>query len=178
MLVFGGYETMPYVSFDPMSIPGINKYIIMNLYSIYDQGIRLDNLVPCPIPPAEIVLSEDQLVFDGMYINYLITNPYAFTDLMKIMYPLYENSDILVYILVGNDIYRDCITQSLIKFIQERYGYVSNYISDISDIECLQHSSFNSFGILNFDQDKARYIDYLIQNNQLDIPNAEGDNLI
>ena len=172
MLIFGTYKTAP-GKFDPNMIPGIQKVLLFNMYSIYDQGEMVYNLVPQPYPPEEILLSPDQLIFDNMYANYLMTNTYAFIDLMKIMYPLYENSDLLAYVLVGDDVYRDAMTQSLIKFIQERYGYISNYINDIEDIPYVQHSDFSRYGIMNLDADKEKFIQLMIQSGQMVIKDEE-----
>lgn len=169
MLVFGKSNTVPGVAFDPMSIPGITKCVIFNFFSLYDIGIRLDNLIPYPYPPEEIVFSSDELVFDGMYANYLLNNQYAFTDMMKLMYELYTNSDVLVYVLVGDGSYRDGIAQSLVKFIQERYGYVTNYINSIEDLECLQDSGFSNYGLINFDIDMERYQYNVYQSENIEV---------
>lgn len=170
MIIFGTESTRPGI-FDPMYIPGIKKVLVLNLYSLFDMGEQIPNIIPFPFPVPELVYSDDQVQLDMIYADYLTNHIPAFMDLMKILYPLYENSDLLVYILISHDPYRDVMTESLIKFIQERYGYICNLINTLEDVLYVQDGSFSYNGIIAMDMDKEKYINILYDTGQLNLPN-------
>lgn len=172
MIIFGTEQTRPGL-FDPVYIPGIKKVLVLNLLSLFDMGDQIPHILPYPYPAHELVFSDDQLQLDMMYADYLINHIPAFIDLMKIMYPLYENSDLLVYILITHDPYRDVITESLIKFIQERYGYICNEINTLEDVMYVEHGTFNYVGIMNMDMDKEKYINILFDDGKLNLPKED-----
>lgn len=157
MIVFGTHETSP-DKINYIGYKGIRSVMVFNLSSLYQLGEQLFALIPNPLPDVSI-LESDQIAFDVAYMNYVIGNDQAFMELMKIMYPTYENSPtLLVYILIGNDPYKDMITESLIKLIQQRYSYNCNRINTIDDISCIEDSDMNIYGLYNFDQDKERLV--------------------
>ena len=122
---------------------------VFNLSNSYEMGIGLDSLVP-PFFPTE---GKD---FDLNYANYILTNENAFTQMMHIVYSLYEGKNI--FVMVGNGDYREYLTDSLIKFIQQRYGYNSYIINEIDDLLAVTDSEFSIQGLYNLDQDKERYV--------------------
>ena len=105
---------------------------VYNMSSLLELGIRLNNLIP-PIynPDGSLMDFRDERQFDQWYANYLMSNNAAFVDMMSIVYDLYNGINVLV--LIGHDDYKDIITESFIKFIQQRYGYNSNLLNDYND---------------------------------------------
>ena len=79
-----------------------------------------------------------------------------FMELMKIIYNLYLHNH--VYILVYQSDTFDIVTESLMKLIQQRYGYNYQMINDISDIDYYDDSSFSVPGLYNYDIDQERYM--------------------
>ena len=111
------------------------------------------------IPPVKVSDYRDEKEFDIMYANYIINNDNAFIDLMKIIYDEYDSGNIdPICILVERDEIRDCLTESLIKFIQQRYGINSYLINTVEDREYREPSSFDITGLYNLDQDKERFV--------------------
>lgn len=138
MLVFGPF------------MHGLEFDYIFNLTSS-KEGLYRINLIP---PFGDQLYSKD---FDMLYANYLLQNDNAFLELMeKIVYPLYNGKS--VYITVSSCLDEfDYISESLQKFIQARYGIVSNNINDIEDLNYLQESNFSIDGLYNLDIDKERF---------------------
>ena len=134
-----------------------DKFKILNLSSLSEKGDRLFNLLP-PFP-AELYDADKEKAFDLAYAEYIMANDKAFMDLMKIIYPEYENSadNIIIYIMVDFDDMRMAITESLIKFIQQRYGIICNIINKEDDWDYIEGSDFNIIGLGNLDADKERY---------------------
>ena len=100
----------------------------------------------------------DTLEFDVNYANEILNNnPKMFEDLMKIMMNSHEGY--IVIILVYRDAFRDSIMESLIKLIQQRYGYNSWIINDIDDIDGVNESTYSSIGLVTLEEDIKRYRD-------------------
>ena len=51
----------------------------------------------------------------------------------------------------------DAVKESIIKFIQIRYGYNCWEIEDIDDLQVIDEPFFTPMGIMNLDNDKLRY---------------------
>jgi hypothetical protein len=98
----------------------------------------------------------DQELFGQYYTAYVLSNKEPFMALMDIVYNLYEGYDVLL--LIGRDEFRDILTETISKIIQQRYGYISNIISDLCDLEGLQEGQFSIQGLYTLDQDKEIYI--------------------
>jgi hypothetical protein len=142
MLLVGNYECIPH---------HINGLVMFNLSSLREGYERL-NLLP---PTTQDYNYYDEKNFDLQYANHILTNESLFLELMKIIYALYEGKD--VYILVTRDEFFDMVTESLIKFIQQRYGYISSVLNEPSDIDYVdREASFSIQGVFNLDQDKER----------------------
>ena len=80
--------------------------------------------------------------------------------MMKIILPVYNGED--VYLIVYHDNgYFDAITESVVKFIQNRYGIIPVYINDMIDYDFTPtqyNMSLSVNGLFNFDQDKEIYV--------------------
>ena len=113
-----------------------------NMYSMNQSGL-----------PTNIYV--ETVEFDYQYANAIFNNDQMFEAFMSIMIPVYEGINTIL--LVQRDPYRDCLMESLIKLVQQRYGYNSWIVEDIDDIECLREPTFNPYGIMALDADIRRY---------------------
>lgn len=142
---------------------------VYNMSSLLELGIRLNNLIP-PVynPDGSLMDFNDERMFDQWYANYLTTNNAAFIEMMNIIYDLYNGINVLI--LIGHDDYKDIITESFAKFIQQRYGYNSNMLNDYNDWYYMRESSFTIQGIYNLDIDKERFVNMIpINPNEVNV---------
>ena len=96
------------------------------------------------------------LEFDQYYINLILSDNNYFIQFMNIIIPLRDGKD--VYILAYNeDTVFNPITETLMKFIQQRYGYDYQEVHYMEDINMMDLSSFTTPGIIQFDEDFNRY---------------------
>ena len=135
----------------------IDTGLVFNLTSMKEGLRNLQSL----IPPNEIGRFEGR-DFDIAYANYILMNDFVFLDFFEIIYALYNNLD--VYIVVSNDDWSENLIESLMKLIQQRYGYNGTRINSFDDyLFLINYSSNNSefgtfdFYIKNLDQDKERF---------------------
>lgn len=128
----------------------INKDIlIFNLSSFYSGFIDITDLcTSVPISnntdmiPMDFVQSS---LFDNQYSCYITNNIILFTKLLMVVSNSYEGN--ISIVLIQHDIYRDAITESIIKLIQQRYGYMSWVIDDMDDIPALRELPPTPFGL-------------------------------
>lgn len=138
MLVFGDHTCL----FEAKNM------MIYNLSSLIEGYPRLDLL-----PPYTTSYDEKQVDID--YANYIMTNDYAFYNMMNIVVALVNGFD--VFILIGTEDVHEFIAESLQKFIQQRYGLISYFIHSPEDIANIHDVSMLSInGVYNFDQDSQR----------------------
>lgn len=148
MLVAGNYTLVNKVREE--------NFIIFNLSSYLEgyQRLRLQ-------PPMSVYNPEEQ-VFDMNYANFLLNNDVAFYDLMQIVLNLYDGRNIYILYNIDDD-YNELIAESLLKFIQQRYGYNYYIIQSYEDLDFIisndTNSNFTINGIYNLDIDKKRYIE-------------------
>jgi len=137
---------------DYTCIPDMKNLHVYNLSSLVEGYPKVDIL-----PPVTQIDYMDELGFDISYSNYIMTNDNVFFEFFsKIIYPLYNGIDI--YLIITRNIFYDRITESLFKFIQQRYGYLCAIINEVSDIEDLNPDiGFTTAGIFNLDIDKERF---------------------
>ena len=136
--------------------------IVFNLTSFYNSShydvsvtnLAVNaNLVQAPLPMPQFV---EMLEFDMRYAELLLSQPQMFHSLFSIVY--YNYIGYLVIVLVQRDRYRDCIMESIMKLIQQRYGFNSWLLEDINDVELVDEGSYTSIGIMNIDADIQRHI--------------------
>ena len=134
----------------------IMVYNLSSLYSGYiDCTDLLTNIAPInntAMPLPEFVQSVD---FDIQYSAMIMNNQILFVKLMMILSNSYEGA--ISIVLVQHDFYRDAIMESIIKFIQQRYGYNCWIIEDPDDIYCINEPHYTPMGLLNLDADLQRY---------------------
>lgn len=94
----------------------------------------------------------------GNYMDYLLRDDCAFMDMMKVVYSIYENKNVVVLIdTTDKDILR-CV-ESFQKILQYRYDLVSNIIFEEEDKVTLVDTEFSVKGLYNLDLDKARFVE-------------------
>lgn len=133
-----------------------SEWILLNLNANTQQyGARL-NLIP------PLGMNTASMEFDTQYINLLLSDPNYFMQFMYIMNYL-KNGYNVVLLIYNEDTVFNAITETLVKFIQQRYGYNYQFLNDVEDFNQWDQSSFTAPGIIQFDQDYNRYEEYLIK---------------
>lgn len=147
---------------------------VFNLSSLKEGYYKLSYL----IPPNSIGVFTGR-DFDIAYANYILGNDTVFVQFFNIIINLYYGKD--VYIITSPEDWSENLIESLLKLIQQRYGYNGAYIGSKEDYYALLNSNTRfefekGFGLLNLDQDKERYA-ILIQiiNNRMNPPAYGGD---
>lgn len=148
---------------DILSLTFSGNGVIFNLTSYKEGFNRLNYLVP----PNEIGRFTDR-DFDIAYANYIFQNDTVFCQFFQIIYNLYIGNN--VFIMYNSADWSENILESLIKLIQQRYGYNAVRIdSDEDYIYAANNFDFGfapGYGLFNLDQDKERF-SYLIENFRL-----------
>lgn len=157
MLLYGNSRNIP------------DNVVVFNLTSLKEGYRRLDLL----IPPNQLGLYTGR-DFDIAYANYIMSNDMVFKEFFDIIHCLYIGQD--VYIIIDEEAeWSENITESLLKLIQQRYGYNASHISCFDDFvyACNNDiSDFNPyFGVYNLDIDKQRY-EYMCESMRLSSPGA------
>lgn len=115
------------------------------------------------IPPNSLGASSEYN-FDVLYMQYIMSNDLIFCEFFTIIYSLYTGKD--VYLIVSDEEdWAETLNESLLKLIQQRYGYNAIRVNSIDDIIFSDPGEFDSsYGIYNLDEDLERYI-YIMQKN-------------
>lgn len=139
---------------------------IYNVSSMREGFINLQIL----IPPNIIGKTFDR-EFDINYFNYILGNDNVFMEFFRIIQDLYLGKN--VYLMFGEDDWSENLCQSLLKIIQQRYGYNGYYITNFNDYVYISMNDTSDFdkeyGIYNLDQDKMRY-SYLVKSIEVRLP--------
>ena len=93
--------------------------------------------------------------FDIQYANALVSDPVLFGKLLLIISASYEGY--VTILLVDRDAYRDAVMESIIKFIQQRYGYNCWIVEDPEDIECLKETPYTPTGLMMLNEDLLKF---------------------
>ena len=131
---------------------------ILNFNSLNEKYPRLHLM-----PPLNLG-SKNEYDFDMKYAAYIMNDPNVFFDLMQIMYPLYEGED--VFLLVDDGPIMEMIVESFQKFIQQRYGYNSAYITCLDDLLNADDGDFSELGTMNMRDDRER-LSYMLESERL-----------
>lgn len=141
---------------DPRLAPTWREGLIIFNFTSMVEGIDRLNIIPPPIERT------DDYTFDMYYANWLINDINGFDSLVRLMYLLYLGYDI--YLCTSDYYYTENINESLLKFIQARYGYIGNVIHTMEDLNYVKEGEFSLGGLANLDMDKERYCEMAIQN--------------
>lgn len=136
------------------------------IYNLTSLREGLDNL-RLLIPPNNIGQTFDR-EFDINYANYIMDNDMVFCEFFRIIYDLYIGLDVVL--ISYKDDWCENLLESLLKLIQQRYGYNSVKIDSDEDYIYARNNVFSDFapgyGVYNLDQDKERF-SYIIENFRL-----------
>ena len=154
----------------------MSKYACMDNLNIYNysslkEGLYRLNLMP-PMFDWSGCTEHD---FDVWYANWLLTDPAAFYDLMRVMYDIYSGID--VYLCVSDVPELQWINESFMKFLQQRYGINCFIINEPEDFLYAKDygSGFSIEGLGNFDIDKERMAEIAMMNTMNDKSNHAYD---
>lgn len=135
-----------------MTIP--QNVIVFNITSLNESIPKLKLLTP----PGNIGYLDGR-DFDIAYYNYIFSYDNVFFEFFQIIYNLYIGNDVYLAMIDGID-WSENLMESLLKVIQQRYGYNAYRIEYPQDYQnALNHrSDFDpTFGLVNLDADKMRY---------------------
>ena len=137
---------------------GITSVIKFNLSTYYVDVPTLFNLVPTFTNKQDKSLNDyDNPSFDIAYHRYLLDNNVTFNEFMSIVIPANMNPDCLIQVLIKQSEFRDVVTESLLKLIQQRYGYNCYIVNEVEDFIYTDESDFSIPGLFAFEQDRARW---------------------
>ena len=138
---------------------------ILNLSSLNERFPRV-----ALMPPPNLHFMNDE-IFDENYFYYIFNNDLVFMELMKIIIPLYHGNNVCL-LVTQNEVF-DKITESLLKLIQQRYGYngiVINEAEDLLMFDTLVYEdgefSLPGLAMLDIDKERFSYLSLSLQNNQ------------
>lgn len=159
---------------NPQIISQVKDPIVFNLSSYYSGYNDISNLVRAAssvvqnrpvamegmfaqgIGGSELIDYISSPDFDIRFANLLTSDDHLFISIMKIMINSYEGKNVVI--LVHHDEFRDCVAESIIKFIQVRYGYNCWIAEALEDLSCLRQDFFTPTGIMSLDEDRKRYM--------------------
>ena len=150
------------------------QFIDRSSFKIYNLTGMIEGFdsIQALIPPNDLGRL-DSFEFDVNYFRYVMENNQIFIIFFRIIQSLYTG--VPVYIISDEADWCESLIESLLKIIQQRYGYNGFCVKDDEDVLfALQrdNSSFNpSYGLQNLDMDKARY-QYLVK--QIEMFNPGG----
>ena len=155
MLVFGPFRSMP----------KDESFIAFNLSSSTQVIPRLPGLFILPNMQGATSLEQREQMewnFDTWYYDYVLNDPIACSSLMMILSALYEGKNVYICISeYSSDPIIAMLNESFMKLIQTRYDIKYSIINDPEDIMYIPKDGceFASvMGIMNFDQDKNRFM--------------------
>lgn len=138
-----------------MNIRFAGEGVEYNFTSFKETGNRLEYLLPNP------QFIDDRYEFDVMYANYIMNNDQVFVEFFQIIYNLYIGKDVFLAVDPYEN-WAENILESLLKLIQERYGYPAVKIESEEDYVFARSNficDFNpEYGLYNLDIDKDRFL--------------------
>lgn len=142
MLIFGDHNIL-----GKLEIKNLRVY---NMGSIHQTGMNISNLIPA-------YNTIDNKEFDLYYANSLLHDKTLFITYMQIIYDLYMGFNVFVLVNGTKGDYSEYAVESLIKFIQQRYGIISNVLESEEDFDTLVEHDFSLTGLYNLDIDKEKF---------------------
>ena len=145
MLYYGNSSIIPILK-DGTSVYNITSY---------REGLQTLNLLP---PFDRRLYTNDCRDFDIEYAKWIFDYDVPFYDFFRIVFDLYSGYD--VCLIMTDDDWSENIIESLLKLIQQRYGYNGCRIYDLDSYIYAQNnitSGFEGFGLASFDFDRDRF---------------------
>ena len=138
----------------PNNIDFIDNAKIYNISGMREGFENLQIL----IPPNNIGMTYGR-DFDINYYNYIMINNNVFIEFFRIVNDLYIGRN--VYLIFDDGDWSENLCQSILKIIQQRYGYNGYLITCFNDYiyaSMNDKSTFDTnYGLYNLDIDKERY---------------------
>lgn len=134
----------------------INVFNLSSLYSGFTDVTELITRVS-PINSTGMIMPVfvESPDFDIRYASGILNDPLLFSKFMMFVKPSYEGS--ISIIMVQRDPYRDAVMESLIKLIQQRYGYNCWVIEDADDISFIKEGDYSPYGLLALKDDVSKF---------------------
>lgn len=130
----------------PVTGGNCHVYNFSSLYSGYeDATVFLTRAAPINDTGLSMPEFVESPQFDFKYAAYIMNDPQLFALLVQIVCESFNGN--LVVMLVQRDAYRDLFMESLIKLIQQRYGYQSWIVEDIEDIQAITEPIYTPMGL-------------------------------
>lgn len=154
MLIFGSPKCIPTIKsqFEDFKVINFDCYII---------GYPNANLLPINVS-TDYYNDRD---FDIAYANYLMGNDNVFINFFNLIIELHMGNNI--FLISNNETGYVNLSESLMKFIQQRYGFNGGFAAEPEDLFYIKESSFTVEGLANFDNDRSRYLSILNSMGQL-----------
>lgn len=149
MIIFGDQNIVPFIMGDP------NRYFLLNFFNVVNLGTPLTRLMAPPVIFQTCPI--DSVNFSGAYANFVISNDEAFQDFMEIVMAMYYNDDVFVLTDLQST-HIVAMAETIIKIIQQRYGYNCYILNTIDDIFSIPQSEMSEIGSQIFLSDKERYV--------------------
>lgn len=142
MLIIGDYNCIPSY---------MENLLVFNLSSIKE------GYTPLCILPTFKGMDYNSLEFDYYLAEYIYANDNIFFEFFNnVIYQLYSGNH--VFIMVQRGDFFDAISESILKLVQQRYGYHGAIVNCLEDIDYMNpDEGFNILGINNLDADKERW---------------------
>lgn len=156
-----------------LSIVDVDKTSVFSITSL-NESLPVLHLVP---PQQLGYLSSYE--FDVAYYNYIINNnDMIFAEFFVIIQNLCCGRDVLL--VFSNDDWSENLAESLLKIIQQRYGYNGVFINSMEDYIQANNMEFNfnrEWGLINLDQDinRADYFNETVRLKQGGKPHYEEE---
>lgn len=152
------FTPLQFIPMEYLEYKGIRQVVKYNLSSYYNDAPTLNELIPNADIPEEVLQGDcTGPEFDIAYHNYILNNPASFMQFMSLIVPAYTDPDVLVQVMIRPSRFRDILTESLLKLIQQRYGYNVYVVNELEDFLYVDESDFSIPGLFNMDQDVARW---------------------
>ena len=126
--------------------------MVYNITSLNEKyrAARLDLL------PPNSLGANSEYDYDLKYMEWVFSNDSVFMNFMRPITDLYNGLN--VFFVITHEDWSDMMVESLMKLIQQRYGINAVSINTPEDLYYAEESGFDpSYGLINLDQDLARY---------------------
>jgi hypothetical protein len=134
----------------PLAVFNLNVPTVYPNGDYYPTGYELRNIFP-----EFTKLSDDPKYYDMLRAKYWTEDKLGFKAVMDFMYAHYIGY--AVFLVADYNQWQYDSIESLVKFIQDRYGYQINLINEPEDLECVQESGYTIIGRQNLQADKEKY---------------------
>ena len=94
-------------------------------------------------------------IFDQMYARQLLEDDSMFMNLMYIVQQVYDGKEVVILVTLGNG--WDFVLESLQKFLQSRYGFITCLVESPEDYAFVEESPITPMYLYNLELDMARF---------------------